>query len=205
MLTSSDAEADDGADAGEGVDATGETIDDENQVTFFVAPDGSDDIDGAQAQNRDTPFQSISRAVAEAQAGQRIAVADGNYDEDIFLNNSGTADGEIVIEAENEQGAVLNGFFHGRNVSHITVDGFDISNPEPENPEIAQGVVFYESHNITVSDNVVHDSFGGGIAFNQSDSTLIEGNTVNGNGLLHPDAHSGISVYQPQQREDADG
>ena len=121
------------------------------------------------------------------------------------LSDSGTADGDIVIEAENEQGAVLNGFFHGRNVSHITVDGFDISNPEPENPEIAQGVVFYESHNITVSDNVVHDSFGGGIAFNQSDSTLIEGNTVNGNGLLHPDAHSGISVYQPQQREDADG
>jgi len=39
----------------------------------------------------------------------------------------------------------------------------------------------------------------------QSDSILIEGNTTHDNALFEPDQHSGISVYQPQRREDAEG
>ena len=172
-------------------------------VTYFVSPNGSDNFDAEQAQDRATPFQSIQRAVDAARAGDTVIVLDGTYSEEVFLRHSGTAEQEITIEAENPQGVRLLGFIHGRDVSYITVDGFDVTNSN-ENV-ITQGIVFFESHHITISNNLVRDSFGGGIAFNQSDSILIEGNTTSGNAFFDPDAHSGISVYQPQRREDAEG
>ena len=171
-------------------------------TTFYVAPNGSDNISDEQAQNRSTPFQSINRALFVAQAGDTIIVGDGVYNEEIFLNESGTADAEITLRSENQHGARVLGFFHGRDVSYITIDGFDVTNSRED--DIAQGIVFYSSHHITVSNNLARDSFGGGISFNQSDSILIEGNTVHGNAFFHPDAHSGISDYQPQRMEDSD-
>ena len=172
-------------------------------VTYFVSPNGSDNFNEEQSQNRATPFQSIQRAVDAARAGDTVIVLDGTYNEEIFLRHSGNAGEEIVIRAENQEGARLLGFIHGRDVSYITIDGFDVTNSNDD--VITQGIVFFESHHITVSNNLVRDSFGGGIAFNQSDSILIEGNTTSGNAFFSPDAHSGISIFQPQRREDAEG
>ena len=172
-------------------------------VTYFVSSSGSDNFNEEQSQNRGTPFQTIQRAVDAARAGDTVIVLDGTYREEIFLRHSGNADEEIVIRAENQEGARLLGFIHGRDVSYVTIDGFDVTNSNDD--VITQGIVFFESHHITVSNNLVRDSFGGGIAFNQSDSILIEGNTTSGNAFFSPDAHSGISVYQPQRREDATG
>lgn len=174
-------------------------------ATFYVSADGSDNVSIEQAQNRATPWQTIGRAIFEAQAGDTIIVGDGIYNEEIFLNESGTEGAEITLRSENLHGAQIVGFIHGRDVSYITIDGLDVTNPEPGDISIAQGIVFYDAHHITISNNFVHDSFGGGIAFNQSDSLLIEGNTVQGNAFFHPDAHSGISVYQPQVKENAEG
>ena len=174
----------------------------EGPATFYVSLNGSDDFSLEQAQDRSTPWQSIGRALFTARAGDTVIVADGTYTEEIFLDHSGTVDADITLRAENEHGARILGFIHGRDVSYITVDGFDITNSRED--DIAQGIVFYSSHHITVSNNLARDSFGGGISFNQSDSILIEGNTVHGNGFFHPDAHSGISIYQPQRLENSD-
>ena len=171
-------------------------------VTYYVSPNGSDDFSDEQAQDRSTPFQTISRAVLVARAGDTIIVADGTYNEEIFLNHSGTAEQDIVLRAESQHGAHIFGFIHGRDVSYITVEGFDVTNSN--SGVISQSFVFYSSHHITIRNNQARDSFGGGIAFNQSDSILIEGNTTFGNAFFHPDAHSGISVYQPQRMEAAD-
>ena len=119
------------------------------------------------------------------------------------MGNSGNLGEDITLRAENQEGVRLLGFIHGREVSHITIEGFDVTNSNED--VITQGIVFFESHHITIRDNLVRDSFGGGIAFNQSDSILIEGNTTEGNAFFDPDAHSGISIYQPQRREDAEG
>ena len=151
-------------------------------MTFYVATSGSDDITDEQAQDRSTPFQTINRALFVARAGDTIIVGDGTYTEDLFLDNSGTAEADITLQSENQHGAVIEGFIHGRDVSYITVDGFDVSNPEPANEFITEGIIFYDSHHITVRNNFSHDSFGGGINFGQSDSILIEGNIVSGNG-----------------------
>lgn len=171
--------------------------------TFYVSTNGSNEVSDEQAQDRSTPFQTIARALFVAEPGDTVIVADGTYNEEIFLENSGTADAEITLRAENEHGARILGFIHGRDVSYITVDGFDITNSNEG--AISQGIVFFSSHHITVSNNLARDSFGGGISFNQSDSILIEGNTVHGNAFFHPDAHSGISIYQPQRLENAEG
>ena len=170
-------------------------------VTYYVSVDGFDGFSLEQAQDPSTPWRSIGRAVFSARAGDTVIVADGTYTEGVFLDNSGTADQEIILRAENRQGVRLEGFIHGRDVSYVTVDGFDVTNSN--DGSISQGIVFYSSHHITVRNNLVRDSFGGGISFNQSDSILIEGNTVHGNAFFHPDAHSGISVYQPQRLDDS--
>lgn len=174
-------------------------------VTYFVAPGGFDGFDASQSQNRSTPWRTIQRALDAARAGDTIIVADGTYNEEIFLRHSGRPGQEITLRAENQHGARVQGFIHGRDVSYVTIEGFDVTNPNPSDINIAQGIVFYSSHHITIRNNLVHDSFGGGINFNQSDSILIEGNTVFRNAFFHPDAHSGISVYQPQRMADATG
>ena len=175
----------------------------EGPVTYYVSNSGSDINSDEQAQDRSTPFQTIARALFVARAGDTVIVADGTYNEEIFLENNGTAEADITLRAENEHGARILGFIHGRDVSYITIDGFDITNSNEG--AISQGIVFFSSHHITISNNLARDSFGGGISFNQSDSILIEGNTVSGNAFFQPDAHSGISVYQPQVLDDAEG
>lgn len=170
-------------------------------VTFYVSPQGNDGFDEFQSQDRSTPWRTIQRALDAARAGDTVIVADGTYNERIFLNHSGTPGQDIILRAENQHGARVIGFIHGRDVSYITVEGFDVTNPN--GGLISQGIVFYSSHHITIRNNLARDSFGGGINFNQSDSILIEGNTVHGNAFFHPDAHSGISVYQPQRMADS--
>ena len=172
-------------------------------VTYFVSPSGSDNFNEEQSQNRATPFQSIQRAVDAARAGDTVIVLDGTYREEIFLRHSGNLGEDITIRAENQEGARLLGFIHGREVNHITIDGFDITNSD--DGVITQGIVFFEAHHITISNNLVRDSYGGGISFNQSDSILIEGNTTSGNAFFSPDAHSGISIFQPQRLDEAEG
>jgi len=172
-------------------------------VTYFVSPSGSDDFNAEQSQDRSTPWRSIQRAVDAARAGDTVIVLDGTYVEEIFLGHNGNADADIVIRAENQEGVRLLGFIHGREVSYITVEGFDITNAD--DGLITRGIVFFESHHITIRNNLVRDSFGGGIAADQSDSILIEGNTTSGNAFFQPEAHSGISIYQPQRRENAEG
>ena len=170
-------------------------------VTFYVSPQGNDGFDEFQSQDRSTPWKTIQRALDAARAGDTVIVADGTYNERIFLNHSGTPGQDIILRAENQHGARVIGFIHGRDVSYITVEGFDVTNPN--GGLISQGIVFYSSHHISIRNNLARDSFGGGINFNQSDSILIEGNTVHGNAFFHPDAHSGISVYQPQRMADS--
>jgi parallel beta-helix repeat protein len=174
----------------------------DNGVTYFVATNGSDSFDEGQSQDRSTPWRTIQRAVDAAQAGDTIIVADGTYNEEIFLKNDGNQGEDIVLRSENRQGARLLGFISGRGISHITVDGFDITNSR-ENGN-TKGIAFYESHHVTIKNNLVRDSFGGGISVDQSDWILIEGNTTHDNAALEPAQHSGISVFQPQYRGEDD-
>jgi len=179
------------------------TADGRVRVTYFVSTNGSDNFNEEQAQDRSTAFRTIQRAVDAAIAGDTIIVLDGTYSEEIFLRRSGNLGEEIVIRAENQEGARLLGFIHGRETNHIVIDGFDITNSD--DGVITQGIVFFDAHHITITNNLVRDSFGGGISFNGSDSILIEGNTTSGNAFFSPDAHSGISIFQPQRREEAEG
>ena len=178
------------------------SIKESGPATYYVSVDGSDDYDFEQAQDRATAWGTIQRAVEAAVAGDTIVVTDGTYTEQVFLNNSGEDGKDILIRAENQHGVRLLGFIHGRDVSHITVEGFDVTNRS--GGSITEGFVFYNSHHITIRNNIARGSYGGGIQFNQSDWLLIEGNITHGNAFFNRDRHSGISVYQARDLDSDD-
>lgn len=51
-----------------------------------------------------------------------------------------------------------------------------------------------------IQNNKVHNCFGGGIGLDQSDWLLIQWNQVYENAFYDPGAHSGISIYQAEDR-----
>ena len=105
----------------------------------------------------------------------------------------------VTLESERREGAFIVGSIYAFDLSNLTVDGFEVSNRRPDAPR-SKGVAFFRCHNLTVRDCRVRNCRGGGIAFDQSDQILCEWNIVHRNAFFNPDQHSGISVYQPQQR-----
>ena len=172
--------------------------------TIYVANNGNDGRSRGQAQNRNTPFQTIQRGVDQAFAGDRVVVLNGTYREYVSLRRSGTRGAVIELASENREGARIVGSIEGYDKSHIKIQGFDVSNRLVDAPQ-SKGIVFVRSHHITIRDNRVHNCRGGGISCDQSSWLLIEWNIAIANAFWNPDQHSGISVYQPQDRGEAEG
>ena len=166
--------------------------------TYYVGNNGDDSRGSDSATNRSTPWRTIQRGVNQARGGDRVVVLDGWYRENVYLGNSGYGGGEIVLEAENREGARLEGWISSNDQSYIIVDGFDVTNSSQIPP--TKGISFVRCHHITVRDCRVRDCYGGGIAFDKTDWVLCEWNIVHNNAYFNPGQHSGISIYQPEYR-----
>ena len=169
-------------------------VQDLDAQTYYVSPNGDNRRTNAQAQNRNTPFKSIQTALNRAQAGSTIIVLDGTY-----WGHFNFVRSNVTLKSERREGAFIVGSIYAFGRAYLTVDGFEISNRRPDAPR-SKGVAFFRCHNVTVRDCRVRDCRGGGIAFDQTDQILCEWNIVHRNAFWNPDQHSGISVYQPQQR-----
>lgn len=77
----------------------------ESRPAYFVSPDGSDSAEGGA----DEPFQTLSKAVRTARAGDVVVLRDGVYTESkpCVFANGGEEGAPIVIRAENRHGATL--------------------------------------------------------------------------------------------------
>ena len=168
--------------------------------TLYVATNGNNQRSRAQARNRSTPWRTIQRAVDEANPSDEVVVLSGQYNESVQIRRSGQPNRDILVRAENSQGARLVGSFSTSDQSYITIEGFDVSNFNSFGQ--TKGIDFVRCHHVTVRSCRVRDCFGGGIGFDQSDWILCEWNIVHGNAFFNPGQHSGISVYQPQYRGD---
>ena len=162
--------------------------------TYYVSPHGDNARHRGLASNRSTPWRSIQTALNRAESGSTIIVLDGRYWEHVnFVRDN------VTLEAERREGAYLIGSIQAHDLSGIRIDGFELSNRRTDAPR-SKGIAFDRCHDITVRDCRVHDCRGGGINFDQSDQILCEWNIVYRNAFWDPNQHSGISVYQPQQR-----
>ncbi len=170
--------------------------------TLYVATNGNNQRSRGQARNRSTPWRTIQRAVDEANPGDEVVVLSGQYNEGVQIRRSGQPNRVILIRSESHEGARLIGHLATADQSYITIEGFDVSNFNASGQ--TKGIDFVRCHHVAVRNCRVHDCFGGGIGFDQSDWILCEWNIVHSNAFFNPSQHSGISVYQPQYRGNDD-
>jgi hypothetical protein len=154
----------------------------------------SDAHTAAQAQSDLTPWCSISQAAAAVPADSTILVEPGTYHEDVVL--TATDDGVTLENASSKRpvitgdgvrrvGIVLTGGVH-----NVTISGFEISDMHSSASADADGIVGFDTHDDTISDNVIHAIHGDGLwAYG------IELGNNNQPGLVHDVTISNNRIY----------
>lgn len=91
---------------------------------FFVSTSGSDSNPGSASQ----PFRNIQTCLDRAISGDTCTVANGTYNEELFLRKSGTAGSPITLRSQNLRGATVNSGSRVTigtigQINYVTIDG----------------------------------------------------------------------------------
>jgi hypothetical protein len=114
-------------------------------VVDTAAPGAADANPGTEAK----PFKTIQKGADVAQAGDTVAVCEGNYPERVTLKNSGAEGKPIVFRSCLPRGAELYGFNAGK-VDWVRIEGFRI---RPLKPERMVAGVFVAGSHVDIVDN----------------------------------------------------
>lgn len=175
--------------------------------TFYVDPSGNNSNQGTSAQ----PWRTIQYAVTKVSPGDTVLVGDGIYREKVIITRSGTADRYIVLKSINQWGARVEVAEPGQTdgikiaANYITVDGFEIYDPNPGPGRIGNCITVWENHHINILNNKVHDCGGAGIQVGRFDHVHVENNTAYGNAKYNPNQSSGIGFFQARAVDNAPG
>ena len=173
-------------------------------TSFYVFDrDGDDSRTSTQAQSRRTAWKTIQRAMDVAGPGDEVIVMNGRYEENVLFRRGGSAGAPLVLRAEVREGVRLIGSIASYGINYISVEGFYLTNLSRTG--LTKGISLNGGHHVTVRNNRVRSCAGGGISIDQCDWILIEWNITHHNAYWDPAQHSGISVYQPQQRGEDSG
>lgn len=140
---------------------------------IFVDVRGADSNSGSAS----APVASISRAVALASAGDVISVSGGTYTKTVNIHKAG-----ITIRAEAGEEVIIDGSGTAANsdlvsitASNVTFDGFEVRDAK------RSGISVWNAHDVTISDNEVHNSARNGIWVGGSREGVSYGNVVRDN------------------------
>jgi len=182
-------------------------------TTYYVRTDGNDNNDG-RADNANRAVRTIQKGVDLMGGGDILIVGNGTYNisGQVYIDNKdGTSSRRTVIKSKNRWGAKIRtssqfGGIEIRNSDWITVDGFDIgaSNPSSSNNK-GTGLEAWTSNHVVFQNNYVHDCGCGGISFREGDYVTIQTNVVRDNAKISNFNCSGISIYQPNQKNNNAG
>ena len=181
---------------------------------IWVSVDGNDENPGT----RSKPLRTVAEGCLSLKPGDRLCILSGDYENEgnievrsvepetfKFFPLQGTAQQPIVITGIGQIRPRIFGNVDVRG-SHITIQRLEIIGDQnsPNPTSILPGVGVYESHNISLRDNIVSHHGGGGIQFNHSDMVSANRNYTLFNATQNPDQHSGISSFQPVVRTEID-
>ncbi len=147
--------------------------------TWYVAPGGNDANAGSVA----SPFATITKAAAVAQPNDDVSVRGGTYNERPSISSHGTSAAWISIHAYPGERPIIDGTGLGvdKNLvtfyqaSYIVFSGFEVRNAT------RIGICGWDSNNIKVSNNTVHDAVRNGIYFGSDTMGIVSDITVDGN------------------------
>lgn len=149
--------------------------DPDRAMTFYVAPDGDDEVNDGSKQR---PFRSLQAAADTVIAGDTVVVTPGSYD-GFRLRGLGTekkpitfrAEGRVVIDTPNLRTP------DGIDVEDsrwIVLEGFEVTNVP------RAGIRVVGSNHVTVRKTHAHDNGRWGIFTAHCDDLLIEDNETSG-------------------------
>ena len=148
-------------------------------ATWYVAPTGSDTNAGSIT----APFATITKAAAVAQPNDVVTVRGGTYNQRPVISSHGTSAAWITFKAYPGEQPIIDGTGLGldKNVvtfyqaSYVLFTGFEVRNAT------RIGICGWDSNNIKVSGNTVHDCVRNGIYFGSDSMGITSDITVDGN------------------------
>ena len=174
------------------------------QETFFVSPSGDDLAEGSVR----APWRTVRVACTRLSPGDTLIIEDGEYLDEgtiqVRFNNPETGVFDALLGDENHRTRIRSrsgnsrifGDFDIRG-SFIIISGLEVVGNGESNPA---GIGVFESMEIGIYNNVIHNHGGCGILMYQCDLVDISGNIVFDNANSNPLQHSGISIFQPVVR-----
>jgi hypothetical protein len=168
--------------------------------TYYVSPTGNDNNPGTLNQ----PFKTFKHSLAVAiNPGDTVMALGGVYSEKVTFTNSGSAAGDISIEAYPSQSPILDGtgvgssnqgygndMVQGFDISYVQVIGFEIRNDVGTSSVDASGIHF-EGYgtNINIENNTIHDITGvhamGISIYGSSQTSPLTNLTISGNTIYN--------------------
>ena len=182
-------------------------------TTLYVRQDGSDTNVGTS----NTPagaWKTIAYALSQLVPGDVLLLNDGLYQENslVLKDINGTAETKTIVRSINKWGAKIEGttqfetIFSIENSSFIEIDGIEVfNNNNVEFEDWNAGVQSFGSDHVTIKNVYAHDCGCNGISGREGDYFTFENNIVRDNAKTNPFNCSGISVYQPINRDNEPG
>ena len=186
-------------------------------TTYYVAPNGSDQYTPKQAQNRATPWASVTHASSVAQPGDMVRIASGQYPSQYtVIKATGTKTQPITFVGDTPQprftspnGSTI-AIIHG---AWIVVRNLDVTSDDrvPNCADGGNGIDISDgSAHITIEHCAVHDCGGGGIGTGNGSSHIGADYVVIKNNLVYNNAWyalyqcSGISLWMNENADPGD-
>ena len=150
-------------------------------VTYYVRTDGSDANTGL-ANTAGGAWLTIQKAASTMVAGDTVRVQPGTYPETVTPVNGGTAGSPITYLAEGvvivEGGNVRCKAFDLVGTGYVVIDGFEITN-QPDCGGADSAVNINNSNNVTVRNNIIHDTGRDAVYFGGTSANgLVENNLI---------------------------
>ena len=145
---------------------------------YYVSAQNGDDSNSGLSPTE--AWRTIQQAADTLQAGDTVYIMAGNYNESVWLKNSGSVDNYITYAAYDSDRVVIDGsgiqgewaLLGIQNIGYIRIKGLRVEQSE------GPGVWIYGSNNIVIEKIHTYDTYNPGIFVENSSNISLNGNRI---------------------------